>query len=196
MNYTELKLKHVTNENIHTFDIPNHVTELFLTGTLDHFKVPDNITTLGISNTGVKTIELNDKLEYLYCSKNKLRTLELPANILCVDVDCNELEEITAREPLTCLVRLDIRYNKFKRFDLRLPLNTMSDFFIAGNPDIKIKYMDFLFLCDENDVCYGLVDGDCKDILGNGKLVYDLWVRGQVEQHSYSGKKYIDVSKY
>lgn len=191
-----LELKHVTNENIHTFEIPKSKTHLKIRGRLDHFKAPDHISYLNISKTWLKTIELNDKLEFLHCYSNKLKTLELPANILVVDVGRNELENITAREPLTNLLRLDISYNKFKHFDLKLPLNTMEYFYMGGNPDIKIKYLDFLFLCDEYNVCYDLVDGDCQHILGDGKLMYNLDVRRRVEQHSYQGKKYIDVSKY
>lgn len=191
-----LELKDVTNENIHTFEIPKTKTHLKIRGSLDHFKVPEHVTYLNISKTGLKTIELNDKLEFLHCHSNKLKTLELPADILIVHVDRNELENITAREPLTSLLLLDISYNKFKNFDLKLPLNTMDYFYMGGNHDIKIKYLDFLFLCDEYNVCYGLVDGDCQHILGDGILMYNLDVRRRVEQHSYLGKKYIDVSKY
>lgn len=45
---------------------------------------------------------------------------------------------MTSRGPLTNIYHLDIRHNGMTRLDIDLP-NTMREFYVEGNPDIRIK---------------------------------------------------------
>jgi hypothetical protein len=127
-------------------------------------------------------------------TNNNLTTIELPENIIDVILDNNKLTSITARKPLTKIIGLSIQDNKFEKFDLLLP-NSMGHFNIQGNNNIKIKYIDFVFICDEYDNVRSLIDGDYKYILANGALMSE-YVRHQVAQRAYTGQKYIDIAKF
>jgi hypothetical protein len=196
---TNLTLKDVTAETIDRITIPEHVVDLTLDGYLQYYTLPDHLTTFECSGLGLESLTLNDRLEYLFCYDNPMTTLELPADILCVIVSNNKLTKITARQPLTRIETMDVRNNQFGDFDLKLPYG-MSGFWMAGNPNMRIRHMDFLFEWvkepNGSEWLYGmLMDGDFKDCLGNGELYCEA-VQARVAQHSYSGKKYIDVSKY
>jgi hypothetical protein len=46
---------------------------------------------------GLKTIYLPDSVRYFYCGNNLLKSIELPQDIIIVDIDNNFLETITFR---------------------------------------------------------------------------------------------------
>lgn len=191
---TEVSVINASDDNIIKLNLPNTVTSLDIQGKLTNFVVPYHIEDLCCCSLGLKTIKLNDNLKFLACTNNDLETLDLPQNIISVWIARNKLTSLTCSQPLKCLQFLDIQDNKFKNFDIVLP-NTMRDFFIEGNPEIRIRHIDFVFKCDENDDVYGLIDGDYMYILGNGRLLSEF-VRNKVAQHSYTGQKYIDFSNW
>lgn len=190
----ELSLTNATDDNIHSFSVPASVRELEVIGSLTTYQVPENIESMCCSGLGLKTIKLNKRLQFLICSNNDLETIELPPGIVSAWVDCNRLTSITAPEPLTCIETLDIRFNSFKNFDLRLP-NTMGNFFIEGNPNIRIRHIDFVFNCDSYDNVTSLIYGDFRELLCGGRLLEE-YIRDKVAQHSYTGQKYIDFSNW
>lgn len=189
-----LKLVNVTNTNIMNIgDIPANIKELCIEGSLIEYVIPDSIVDFQGSNLGLKDIIVNKNLEWLTCRHNELKTISLNENIKAVYLDDNKLEDITAQGKLNSIMFLSIQNNKIKNFDLLLP-NTVESFDIEGNDGIRIKYLDFIFSCDENDRVIGIIDGDYKYVLGNGILAYDLFTRNQVAQWCYTGRKYIDLN--
>lgn len=180
--------------NIKTFKIPSSVIELEITGRLTEYEVPDHIESLCCSGLGLRTIKLNKNLKFLICSHNNLESIELPDGIISAWLDNNKLDSITARAPLTSIETLDIRSNRFGNFDVRLP-NTMGNFFMEGNPSIRIRYIDFVFNCDEEDNVMSLIYGDYAELLCNGRLMEEF-IRNRVAQHAHTGQKYIDFSKW
>ena len=190
----ELTLINATDSNIKTFKVPGSVRELEVQGSLTTYEVPENIESMCCSSLGLQTIKLNKDLQFLICSNNNLETIELPQGIISAWLDCNKLMSITAPEPLTSIETLDIRSNSFKNFDLKLP-NTMWNFYIEGNPEIRIRHIDFVFNCDEYDNVTSLIHGDYQELLCNGRLMEE-YIRNKVAQHSYTGQKYIDFSNW
>jgi Leucine-rich repeat (LRR) protein len=193
-NPEEISLINATDSNINDFKVPDSVRELEVQGSLTTYEVPDHIESMCCTGLGLQTIKLNENLQFLICSRNNLETIELPQGIISAWLDNNKLSSITAQEPLTSIENLDISYNNFKNFDLKLP-NTMGNFFISGNPNIRIRHIDFVFNCDAYDNVTSLIHGDYQELLCNGRLLEE-YIRHKVAQHSYTGQKYIDFSNW
>lgn len=190
-----LHLINVTDDNISIIgDIPTNIEKLCIEGNLKKYEIPDSILDFDGSQLGLEELTLNNKLEWLNCWGNALESINLNEKIIVANLDDNKLQKITARGKLNDIQCLSICKNRIKDFDLLLPSNTMVSFDIEGNEGIRIKYLDFIFRCDENDNVTGIIDGDYKHVLGDGILDYDSFVRNQVAQWCYTGRKYIDIN--
>lgn len=186
----------ITDQNISDLIIPEYITNLEFCGQLSEYSINDHITDFWCFGLGLQSLKLNENLQWLVASNNCLTSLELSSSLVYVDLNKNILNSLTAKTNLTNIKVLDIRHNCFDKFDLLLPKNMVS-FWIEGNPQIKIKYIDFIFVCDENDNVISIIDGDYKDILGGGPyLAQSEWVRNAVAQRAHTGQKYIDISKF
>lgn len=186
----------ITDQNVADLRIPEDVVNVQFSGQLSEYVVPDHIEDFWCSGMGMTSLKLNDGLEWLVASQNNLESLELPQSLVCASLSTNKLTSLTARAPLTNLKVLDIRHNNFEKFDLLLS-KSMEQFWIEGNPMIKIRYIDFIFRCDQNDNVCGLIDGDFGNILGGGPyLAQSEWTRHCVAQRAHTGQKYIDIAKF
>lgn len=75
-----------------------------------------------------------------------------------------------------------------EKLDLDIP-NTLKDFFVEGNPNIRIKDMNLLFSDLELET---LIDGDFNEVLAD-YVLYDEYMRSILAQRCYQGRKYIDI---
>lgn len=174
-------------------EIPSNIIDVCFEGHLTEYTIPEHVTQFYGCDLGLEKLTLNENLEWLHCMHNKLKTICLTPRLICADLDDNELETITTSAPLTAIRLLSIRNNNIKKFDVVLP-HGMFEFNIAGNKDIRIKYLDFIFNCDENDHPMSLIDGDYKWILGDGVLMHE-YAFYRVAQYCHSGRKYIDLDE-
>jgi hypothetical protein len=190
--YKSVLYKNVSDTSV--IEIPSNVIEICFEGHLTEYTIPNHVKQFSGDNLGLEKLTLNEGLEWLYCRQNKLTTICLTTKLFCVDLEDNELETITTSGPLTDIQSLSIRNNKIINFDLILP-HGMFEFNIGGNKGIRIKYLDFIFNCDENDHPMSLIDGDYKWILGDGVLMNSEYAFYRVAQYCYSGRKYIDLDE-
>ena len=140
---------------------------------------------------GLTSIYIPDSVKEIDCSENNLTEVELPEAIEIVYLSCNNLTKLKARNELKCLICLDIRYNNMSDLDIRIP-KTFRMFWMEGNPDLRIKYLEFLFPYEDNAI---VLDGDFLDEYGNGLLQRE-YTRNKVGQRVYSGQKYIPIKEF
>ena len=157
----------------------------------EHLDIPDGAEMVRCYGLGLKSITIPDSVWYLDCSDNDLEEIELPENIQMLTIDNNKLKKITCKKELQCLSVLQIRNNNMLDLDIKLP-KTMLLFDMEGNPDLRIKYLDFIFLDFDNDE--SLIDGDFAEFYGDGILNTEHG-RLMVANRVYRGQKYIDVSR-
>lgn len=174
-------------------EIPSNITDVCFEGQLSEYTIPQHVLQFDGTGIGLEKLTLNENLEWLFCAGNKLKTICLTPKLICATLDDNELETIATSGSLTAIQSLSIRNNKIRNFDVVLP-HGMFEFNIEGNKDIRIKYLDFVFNCDEDDHPMSLIDGDYKWILGDGVLMHE-YAFHTVAQYCYSGRKYIDLDE-
>lgn len=165
-----------------------------LKGQLSHLDVPDGKWSVDCSDMGLETIYVPDQIEELHCSDNNLKMLEVPNTIQVIDCENNQITEIKFRggDPES-LVHLNICDNKFETFDTRLP-KTLGMLFISGNPNIRMKYLDCVFI----GTIYFII-GDFDEVLFEGKLKYKEWFRLKLYNMCQNDMHYItlkDIEEY
>lgn len=167
------------------------ITSIKLEGSIEHFNIPSGVKTAECCELGLKTIHIPDSVEFLYCSGNELTNLELPCNILSLFADCNNIDKLTSRGALTRIESLFLRHNKISDFDLRLP-PSMDLFFIGDNdPEVRVKYMAFLFPVQNDPIIIG---GDFVNVLSdNNDLAMKEHIRGRLQIMCELGHEYINV---
>jgi len=133
-----VRIINVSDENIHCINIPQNITEIDLEGHITSYVIPSHIETFWGWSLGMNEIYVPDSVKQLWVDDNDLESIELPSNIVIVCLSNNKLKNITSRGPLTNIYHLDIRHNCMAQLDIDLP-NTMREFYVEGNPDIRIK---------------------------------------------------------
>lgn len=178
-------MKYIITKNVLTiryaktqsFEIPEFITDLFIfDSNITILIIPKNIKILSCNCIGLSELILPDGIQFVYCSYNNLTQLDIPSSIIVLLADHNQLTNITVRDKLLYIEDLNISFNKFKDFDIYLP-KTMQSFFIAGNRNIKVKYLDFIFPFDN------------YLIRCNGDYIYTLNNDRELEEFQY-GKLY------
>jgi hypothetical protein len=192
-NITKLTLTNVTQLSFYQLIFPQTLTHLILYGNMDNLIIPDGITDIECNNLGLIQIYISESVEYLQCTNNNLKTIELPKNILCASIDNNKITKIICREPLTRLFSLTVNNNLITDFDIKLP-NTVSHICIAGNKDIKFKYLEFLFFGGGSSF-YKFIDGDIVDELGIRYFDYHEHLRARLYSLCTYGETYIDLKQ-
>ncbi len=191
--YKSVTFKNVSDSSI--IEIPSNVVNICFEGHLTEYVIPNHILDFCGDNLGLEKLTLNEKLEWLFCRHNKLKSICLTPNLICASLDNNALETITTSGELTAIQSLSLTNNAIHNFDIVLP-HDMFEFNIAGNENIRIKYLDFIFNYDEEDkYIISIIDGDYRWVLGNGILMNSEYARTMVAQYCYSGRKYIDLDE-
>lgn len=185
----KLILNNVSDNNFYQFKIPEFITELELNGQLTELIIPYHIKIIVCDFLGLKSIICNDMLKHLYCSNNNLESIILPNDIIAIDIADNKIHTIKVKNKLTSILFLDMENNLIEDFDIELP-NTMSRFNILGNKNIRIKFINFIFgfseLCD-------IIDGDYDEVLFEGKLINNEYLRARLKQLCDEGYTYITL---
>ena len=156
---------------------------------IERLTVPPTVKWISCCFCGLKSIDFHPDLEMLFCSYNQLTELHITKYLRCVSVRNNKITKITMETP-TALKSLDVRENLLTDFDIHLP-QRMSCVNIAGNPNIRIKYWDFIFSDPEcfEDVCMG----DVLSSLDPEHDDYDLRRKYWLWHCVLHGDRYIDV---
>ena len=150
----ELKIINCTQDNIYKLYLLNFEpglsdVELALSGKLADIDIPTNpiITHIECISMEIETITVPDTLKNLFCGENKIKHLSLPSTLEMLIADDNCIEEIIFRDgdPLE-LMTFVVDNNQLKTFDYKLNVFKLNQFYIQGNPDLKIKHFDFLFI--------------------------------------------------
>lgn len=159
-----------------------------LIGKRESVIIPEGVLELELEDNGLKSIVLPNSLIKFESYENNINNIELPENIEIVQLASNNVEKITVRKQLKKLHFLNIRDNKIKDIDFVIP-SSIDYFYISGNENIKIKYLDFLF-----DDCNNIKpDTDFLESYKDGELLYNDKTRTMVAQRAYLGRKYIDI---
>lgn len=188
-----LTIKHVSEMNVNLLEqIPKTITNICLEGSIPSLVVPSHIEILDCCNMNLCDLVLNENICVLFACNNNLTKLALPPKIRSVSITNNKLQKLSIinDKELEELHYLDISDNDMNDLNIRLP-KTMSIFNMSGNPNLRIKHLDFIFRSDELE---SLIDGDFWDNLGNGAL-YCEHVRHKLANRIYQGRKYINVKQ-
>jgi hypothetical protein len=156
------KLCGIIEEFIKTIEIKELVIENV---ECDEYIVPYGITFVSIITCKIIHLILSDTVENLYSNPAIIKKITLNSNIINIRVSDCKVEEIKIKEPLNNLHILDLHNNNLTKFNIELPetlneldlsFNQIKDIpvkipfkthlFIRGNKDIKLKYLDFIFL--------------------------------------------------
>lgn len=119
------------NETIWEFVKPtihkNVSTLQFKESDLIHLEVPDGISTIYACCMNLETVYLPDSIEYAYLRYNLISKIELPTNIIILEIDNNRLRTLSVRgeregEQLTKMLVLDATDNPcLKKIDFTPP---------------------------------------------------------------------------
>lgn len=111
-NIQQLTLRCAKQADIDNVKWPEGMTELYIAGDyIDHLEIPEGVEIVNCSRLGLKSIKLPDSLNFLYCNDNFLKHVELPRNIEIVELSGNYLENISFREPPSCIGIMDLTRN-------------------------------------------------------------------------------------
>lgn len=190
-NITSLVLKNASDDNFYTFKIPEHVHELEICGTMKKLIIPDHVTDIICSFMNLEELHIGDKVEYLYCNDNNLTTVYLPETLLAADISDNKINKIIIKNELKYIQYLYVQNNQIEDFDIRLP-QTMAWFDMDNNPNMKIKYLNFVFGGSE---IFNIIEGDFDRVLCNNQLINKEHIRARLFDACNAGNTYIDINR-
>lgn len=162
----------------------------YLSGKISHLEIPNVNGRISIccDNMGLDSIYVSDCVDHLFCEHNNLQTLEVPNSIMGLTCDHNKITKLSFRngDPYT-IGFLNMRYNNITTFDHKLP-DSIYEFNIIGNDNIRLKYMDNLIYESLN-----MVSGDYDEVLFKEKFIYTEAYRARLYILVQSGKEYITM---
>ena len=164
---------------------------------INHLICGSNVDVAYFTNSIIKKISINSTITTLRINDCQLEEIDVINNEKLVDIRIMDLHnnnltkfDIEFDIEADSYLELNLSYNKIKDISIHIPKNTSLH--IRGNPDIKLKYLDFLF-SSYKDIRYSF--GDCAKIF---KLRYltDDKTEDLYNRVINLKETYIDLKKY